>query len=257
MRRRPILLLSGVALTVTVGMVLWTAPWDRITRRTIERYLRDIEARVPIRFERFEPTVRWGDLKKGRLTNLALTVRWQNARIELDGPLRFSRNGAAGRYEVVYETRSRVTFTGASSTLPAIGPLPLRLEAAVSSDFKRVLLLDLEARLESYAFPPAGLKFRGVEAVARWENGVARTGVKVHGIEWTDPAQPNRMAQIQSVAFSGEADLTLDPFTYGPRVKTHLSAGGGELLLGDFYLDLPLKELPVSLDARLITNTLD
>lgn len=262
-----------------VGYGLWRhgviQNWvlTRAESAVLEIYNSKVKDHIPFEVEKIEYDRNWSELVVGRLNEVSITLKKDELRIHLKGPLRFPAIRWATFQQLYRKARDLplehsdqdieldyspvVSFESLKPSGKSSGPAPLPdpfsadLAVNLSGEVNELLEANIEllpAPHESkWKWKEHGIDIEKPHLSIHWKN---RAPVQAHFEAASFAYQDN--VRIVSPHANLELPLNLKPFTLGPWVTLDWNAESGEALFGDHYFSL--NDEPLHGQAELLLN---
>ena len=212
--------------------------------RVVDYYLHKVQPHLPFTIEEAQVNGTWRELLEGRISHLAATIRWQDWRARVSGPILLEGN--ENDFSAEYKPEAVLEHIGDAVRSP---PLQLEVEASVAKNFTELVGLRVQATAPRFDWAPLHAQSKDLFFEAVWNidediDATLRAGTLALDL-------PGRQANLTALDLEAKAPATLKPFAIGPTASARISLQGAEALIGDRYFDLPLSKLPIEASAQL------
>ncbi|MCM2323021.1 MAG: hypothetical protein NDJ90_07140 [Oligoflexia bacterium] len=248
-RLKRTLVLAAACLALAGSIALWrlsgSGTLDRWQAEAIEARLRSFSHLLPFEIEKVEVRRTWRELLSGRLSRVTLTLKRDEWRVRLSGPLTISKGAAGSGFEIGYQPEASIepVALGEKGRSDA---LELEIGVRVAPTLTEITAAGLSTRPKLWRWPQFGLELQKTAITAEWKNAEARLTATIEQLAWKKENEVN----LQGLSASLSAPLSLTPFKLGPIIQGSLEARGGEALWREKYFDLPLSKIPLKLELN-------
>lgn len=241
------LLRTGIGIfffTLLVGGLLWkngTLPsWLR--GKAIQLYLKHMAPLFPFEVESLDIQGSWSDFLAGKIPQLTLSIKKDQARAILKGPFQLKRD--AFKKELSFQYTPQITLsilTEKTPQEPPSTPIKVSLNGKVSQNLQELREIHLEMKSGTFLWKQVGVQIDGFQLTSQWHfERPFELELQTGNIEWS--SSPDQILHLGKTQLSS---------TYQSIFKYQASIQGGEILWNGLYLDLPLQRVPLTGEIRL------
>ncbi len=231
-------------LAIGLGIGISTGSLQRwVQARVVAFYVARVAPHLPFVIESADVDAGWRDFFAGKISRLALVVRWDQFRAELSGPITLKR--ATDRaLELEFATTASLEQLGRK--LSRSSPFLLTLGARISPSLTTLQEANLLVQAEQFDWKVQGLSARNLYFGIDWRDEKIEAEANAGELSWTAPDNPNQAILLAEPRARIELGLTADGALRDSPVKIDWGGKSAEILWNEIYLDLPLEAVPVS-----------
>ncbi len=228
----------ALAGAIALGVGWYTGAVQRwVQAQVVAFYVGRVAPLLPFKIESAEVNAGWRDFFAGRITELALVIRWDGVRVELAGPIEI-QSGKGKAFALEYGSRATLELNGVRSS-----EFNLTLGAKASSTLTDLEEASVLVQAAGFEWKAVGVSGKNLYVGADWRDRALNAEANAEELSWASPGDPNR-----AVIVTAPQAFVSTPFSEGatgPRFAYFVSAKSSEVLWNEIYLDLPLEPFPL------------
>jgi len=169
------------------------------------------------------------------LDSLSFEIRDSGIKVDFSGPIHFKW---LEDEEVQLQYEPLVQIEGAD-------PLKIILTAHTEKHWNMLYDLELTLLPSGFAWPHLGIATKDLSLHALFHEGELKGALNLGQMTWTEPGAPHHEISLTKPELSIEIEKISRPELF----EAKFLAQDAEILWGEFYLDLPMKKLPLQVSS--------
>ena len=251
-------IIALLSLVLALGLwIRWVQKTDALSRwqaGIIEAAISQIQGRLPFEIESVKVKKEWRELLSGRIASLEMVLRRGALRIFLRGPVDLAEQKLANEtlMKVTYDPEVQAEL-GEGNRKRQAPPVQAHLNFEATRTFSELRSLELRTEpLKTWGLKPLGVQISRPLLMARWKDALIHLEISADSVEWSPPLSKSKTVLIGGLRLQAQTTAAELSNQLGlGRWTAQLAAKTGEVLWNDLYLDLPLQNLPLSLEVEL------
>ncbi len=242
----------GIAFWAIV-LVLFSFLWWRgtlpnwIQSAVTQGYIHEIQPHLPFQIESFVIERGLGTLLSGfwsgKVTQVTAVLKWGDFRIRLAGPISVVRNKKMGVTTVDFSPQGTIEpVNGPLENGDRSDPFHLDLRLAVSTTFTDLKQLSFQASAHEWTWKYFKLETHKPSFSVSWDGALAKLMVQASSAKFE---KNNQFGEAKDFQIQIHSPFEVSPLKLGPEIDLTINFKGGELLLGEIYIDIPANLFPV------------
>jgi hypothetical protein len=228
MKKGAVIATISALLVVSVGVYV-SVKRESIQNKILNAVIKKISSSLPFKIESYQ-------LSK-KLDHLQINLRWNTHTVVLAGDLKMKWHGNANGWTVDYLPEVQIDQAT---------PIHLKLHLEAPTDFDAVknatLVSDSDRPDAAFVWKEVGADAKKLLLNFSYGDGIGiNAELSADSMMWTDPADRQHAVNAQTTKF--QASLK------GDLLSAKIDSKGAEVLWGDFYSDIPLSDLPLSVST--------
>lgn len=215
----------------------------------LEQAIKQAAHRLPFEVESVTVKKSWRELLRGRLSVLAITLKWGPWRVHLQGPAEIRRDEKDSTFLAEYDPEA--TIEPVSQPGKKSQPLPLHLWIESNRTLTRLHSFGFTSQADRWGWKLFGIELEKLVAIAQWRNDRLDNQLKLGILRYENQLNGNPAFEVKDLSVSQGTQLQLEPLTIGKDTTLEVTAKEADVLWGETFFSLPLESLPIRLDAQL------
>jgi hypothetical protein len=237
--RRPLIILALI-LMLALGFGWTTGTVQRwVQARVVAFYVGRVAPLLPFTIESAEVNAGWRDFFAGRITALALSLKWNGYRLKMAGPISIH---AGSSFELEYSSKAQLEKIGEKNAFSS--EFTLSLGAKVSPTFTALQETSFLVQAPVFDWKALGVSAKNLYVGADWRDNRAEVEANAEDFGFASPESSNRAVAVTAPRMKFSLPIQSTGLASDARADFDISAKSSEVLWNELYLDLPLESLP-------------
>lgn len=249
--RRTLFIVSALAALSGLGLTIALKRSDPTAM--IERALKGIAHQLPFEIESVEVRKSWRELLRGRLSSLAIRLKWGEFRLRLAGPVEVKKDARDTDLIVTYDPE--ITIEPVGHPERASSPLDLHLWVEATRTFSEVHAFGMNTRSAKWSWDFYGIGLSQLTAISGWRENRWESRVVIEALSFENPAGGNPSMELKGLRFSQGMQMTLVPFEAGKDTGLRLEGKTADVLWNGILISVPLEKFPLQVNAQIDPKT--